>query len=201
MSDKSFEYSLKIVVVGEASSGKTCLVNRLIGGEFSETLATKGVDFHTTVVATPKGRVQLQLWDTAGQEVYRSVTSGYYRGAGGVIIVFDIVRRRAFESVLEWLREVRRFTGEGTVVMLFGTKVDLVDRRSVDLQEAKDFAVENGIGYVEVSARTGEMVEQAVAELVAQIQEKIESGTAEVANIEETTEVNVGKDEKKRCGC
>lgn len=130
--------------------------------------------------------MKLSLWDTAGQETYKSITRSYFRGASGALLVFDISRRNTFESVTSWLHDLKQIAEEGIVVILVGNKSDLADistdteggnKRAVTQQEAEDWCKREGVmRYVETSAKSGEGVERAFLEVAERIYQNIEAG-------------------------
>ncbi|KAJ9661616.1 hypothetical protein H2198_001792 [Neophaeococcomyces mojaviensis] len=130
--------------------------------------------------------MKLSLWDTAGQETYKSVTRSYFRGASGALLVFDITRRSTFDAVTDWLNDLRQIAEEGIVIVLVGNKLDLADhttnidggnKRAVTRQEAEEWCKREGIvKYVETSAKSGENVERAFLEVAERIYQNIEAG-------------------------
>lgn len=134
--------------------------------------------------------VKLQIWDTAGQESFRSITRSYYRGAAGALLVYDITRRETFNHLTRWLEEARQNSNSNMVVMLIGNKSDLDHRRAVSVDEGKQFAKENGLVFMETSAKTASNVEDAFIQTAAGIYEKIQSGAYDVTN--ESLGIKVG---------
>jgi small GTP-binding protein len=172
-----FDYSLKIVVIGDSGVGKTCLLLRFVRNEWdADSQPTLGVEFLAKVVNTDNHRIQLQLWDTAGQELFRSVTRGYYRGSAGALIVFDLTSRESFVNVDQWLRDLREVARPDLTIALIGNKVDLVALRDVSREEAQEYAERNKLAYFETSAKTGDFIESAVADCVVQIERKVNDG-------------------------
>jgi small GTP-binding protein len=188
MLGQRFDYSLKIVVIGDSGVGKTCLLLRFVRNEWEpDSQPTLGVEFLAKVVNTDNHRIQLQLWDTAGQELFRSVTRGYYRGSAGALVLFDLTSRHSFVSVDRWLRDLREVARPDLSIALIGNKVDLADRREVSLEEAREYAERNKIAYFETSAKSGDGVESAVNECVGQIEKKVDDGMLSLApNLEQT---------------
>ncbi|KAH8613371.1 ADP ribosylation factor family Ras of Complex Roc domain [Trypanosoma vivax] len=157
-----YQQLMKLIVVGESATGKSSLLHRFVEDAFSEDQAqTIGVEFGSKIVELGGDKVKLQIWDTAGQERYKSVTRSYYRGAVGCLIVYDISQRSSYESIPQWLNDVRQLAGKDVVVMLVGNKADLSDGRAVTHNEASMFALENGLLHFETSAATGEFVSEA----------------------------------------
>jgi len=152
---KDGEIKYKIGLVGESGVGKSCLLVRWVDNDFFEAddKYTIGVDFKYKTVQVKDKSIKLQIHDTAGQERFRTVTASFYRGAHGILLVFDITDKESFEGkVTEWLREVRNYTPDNTPVVLVGNKVDKADKRVVDHDTAKQFADQNKLKYFETSA-------------------------------------------------
>jgi small GTP-binding protein len=174
MLQRKFDYSLKVVVVGDSGVGKTCFLIRFVRDLFEEeTNSTLGVEFLTKIVQTDKHKIQLQLWDTAGQEIFRSVTRGYYRGAAGALIVFDLTSRDSFISVGKWLQDIRDVARSDVVAVLIGNKSDRAADRRVPADEAAEFARAQALQYFETSAKEGKNVSAAVNACVAVIEKNV----------------------------
>ncbi|KAI3772837.1 hypothetical protein L6452_04031 [Arctium lappa] len=147
------EYLFKIVVIGDSAVGKSNLLSRFARDEFDlHSKATIGVEFQTQVVDIDGKEVKAQVWDTAGQERFRAVTSAYYRGAVGALIVYDISRRTTFESIKRWLDELNTHCDTTMARMLVGNKSDLENIRDVSVEEGKRLAEEEGLFFIETSA-------------------------------------------------
>ncbi|KAF5223168.1 putative Ras-related protein Rab4 [Trypanosoma cruzi] len=159
---EKYQQLIKLILVGDSGTGKSSLLHRFVEDTFSEQQAqTIGVEFGSKIVQLAGRKVKLQIWDTAGQERYKSVTRSYYRGAVGCLIVYDITQRSTYESVPQWLNDVRQLAGKDVVVMLIGNKSDLSDGRTVQHNEASLYALENGLLHFETSAASGEFVSEA----------------------------------------
>jgi len=157
-----------------------------------------GVEFLTKVVSTETHRIQLQLWDTAGQEFFRSVTRGYYRGSAGSLIVFDLTSRDSFNSVGNWLKDLKEVARSDVVTVLIGNKSDL-ETRVVTTEEALDFAEKNGMQYYETSAKSGDNIPSAITSCVLQIEKKVDEGMYNVSSTNEP--VNFRPAQKEESGC
>jgi small GTP-binding protein len=178
---RKFDYSLKIVVVGDSGVGKSCFLIRFVRDTFDEdSQPTLGVEFLTKIVKTTSHTIQLQLWDTAGQELFRSVTSGYYRGSAGAVLMFDLTSHDSFESIDRWLQDIREVARTDVVTVLVGNKSDLADQRKVTAAEAEAYAKEHNIAYVETSAKSGTNVPETFDAVVAPIEKNVEAGMYKV---------------------
>ncbi|KAJ0236856.1 Ras-related protein RABA1e [Hirschfeldia incana] len=168
--DEDYDYLFKLVLIGDSGVGKTNLLSRFTKNEFcAETKSTIGVEFATRSVRVDEKIIKAQLWDTAGQERYRSITSAYYRGAVGALLVYDITRHITFENVERWLKELRDHTDANIVIMLVGNKADLHHLRSVQKDEAKSFSERENMFFMETSALDATNVDQAFTHVLAQI--------------------------------
>ncbi|KAF5743890.1 ras-related protein RABA3 [Tripterygium wilfordii] len=181
--EEKIEYVFKIVVIGDSAVGKTQLLSRFAKNEFCfDSKSTIGVDFQTRTV-TIKGKViKAQIWDTAGQERYRAVTSAYYRGALGAIIVYDITKRPSFDHVARWVEELRANADNSIVMAMTGNKADLVDERAVPTEDAVEFADDQGLFFFETSAFSGANVDIAFFKLLEEIYSVTSKKSLEASN-------------------
>jgi small GTP-binding protein len=172
-----FDQSVKTVVVGDSGVGKTCLLVRFTSGTFEDdTPSTLGVEFLSKIIETKTRRIELQLWDTAGQELFRAVTRGYYRGSIGAFLVFDVTRRESFTNITRWISEVQSAACSDAILILLGNKIDLREARVVTTEEATKFANENGLLYFETSACTGEGIEKGMLACIDAVEKLIDAG-------------------------
>uniref|UniRef100_A0A7S2Y0T5 Uncharacterized protein n=1 Tax=Fibrocapsa japonica TaxID=94617 RepID=A0A7S2Y0T5_9STRA len=182
MSKRDYDYLFKLVLIGDSGVGKSCLLLRFADDAFTESyISTIGVDFRFRTVKLDQKTVKLQIWDTAGQERFRTITSAYYRGADGIIMVYDITHKEAFDHVNDWLAEVDRYAGESTCKLLVGNKSDRTDR-AVETQTAKEYADELGIPFIETSAKSAANVEQAFLTMAKQLIELRQAKGVEESN-------------------
>ncbi|RAL38126.1 hypothetical protein DM860_000820 [Cuscuta australis] len=170
MADDDYDYLFKVVLIGDSGVGKSNLLSRFTRNEFSlESRSTIGVEFATRTVRVGDQVVKAQIWDTAGQERYRAITSAYYRGAVGALVVYDVARHITFENVERWLKELRDHTDHNIVIMLVGNKADLRHLRAVSVEDAKAFAEMEGTFFMETSALESMNVDNAFTEVLARI--------------------------------
>ena len=147
-----------------------------------------------------KKTVKLQIWDTAGQERFRTITSAYYRGADGIIMVFDVTSVESFDHVNDWLKEVNRYAADGTVKLLVGNKCDRTADRVVTEQQAKDFADELGIPYIETSAKSAKNVEEAFLTMAGKlIQQRSKDGRNGNAAGKKGIDIAAAKEQTSGC--
>lgn len=167
---KDYDYLFKLVLIGDSGVGKSCLLLRFADDAFTESyISTIGVDFRFRTVKMDKKTVKLQIWDTAGQERFRTITSAYYRGADGIIMVYDTTSSDSFDHVNDWLKEVNRYASEGTCKLLVGNKCDRTADRAVTTVQAKEFADDLGVAFLETSAKTAKNVEEAFLTMAGQL--------------------------------
>lgn len=156
--------------------GKSCLLVRFADDTFTDSyISTIGVDFKIRTVELDGKTIKLQIWDTAGQERFRTITSSYYRGAHGIIVVYDVTEAESFANVKTWLSEIDRYASDNVNKLLVGNKSDLVERKVVDTAQAESFAKSLNISFLETSARTRENVEQAFLTMAGQIKDRMAS--------------------------
>merc|ERR1711981_672863 len=151
----------KLVLLGDSAVGKSSLVLRFVRGQFFEYQeSTIGAAFLTQTVALNDTTVKFEIWDTAGQERYHSLAPMYYRGAAAAIVVYDITNRDTFQRAKQWVKELQRQGNPNIVIALAGNKVDLSSKRKVETEEAQAYADDNGIMFMETSAKTAHNVNE-----------------------------------------
>ncbi len=162
-------YKFKIPLVGDGAVGKTSLIIKFVENMFKhEYKSTIGVDIFTKSVKIDKNDVLMTLWDIAGQERFKVIRKGFFDGAAGAIIVYDVTRKDTFENVENWLNEVQEYTGPIPMIIC-GNKIDLTDKRQVSTKQGNSYASKINKTFIETSAKTGENVENAFIELCSEI--------------------------------
>jgi len=166
----NYDYLFKVVLIGDSGVGKSNLLSRFTRNEFNiESKSTIGVEFATRSITVDGKTVKAQIWDTAGQERYRAITSAYYRGAVGALLVYDIAKHATYVNVTRWLKELRDHADSNIVIMLVGNKSDLKHLRAVPTEEAKLFSTDNGLSFIETSALDASNVESAFQTILSDI--------------------------------
>ncbi|KAK8605036.1 hypothetical protein V6N13_082495 [Hibiscus sabdariffa] len=168
--DHEYDYLYKIVLIGDSGVGKSNILSRFTRNEFClESKSTIGVEFATRTLQVEGKTVKAQIWDTAGQERYRAITSAYYRGAVGALLVYDITKRQTFDNVQRWLRELRDHADSNIVVMMVGNKSDLNHLRAVSEDDGHGLAEKEGLSFLETSALEATNIEKAFQTVLNEI--------------------------------
>lgn len=206
--DEEYDYLFKVVLIGDSGVGKSNLLSRFTRNEFClESKSTIGVEFATRTLQVEGRTIKAQIWDTAGQERYRAITSAYYRGALGALLVYDVTKPTTFDNVSRWLKELRDHADSNIVIMLIGNKTDLKHLRAVATEDAQSFAEKEGLAFIETSALEATNVEKAFQTILGDIyriisKKSLASDESAPANIKEGQTLVVGADEantKKAC--
>lgn len=162
------------MLIGNSGVGKSCLLLRFSDDTYTnDYISTIGVDFKIKTVELDGKTVKLQIWDTAGQERFRTITSSYYRGSHGIIIVYDVTDQESFNGVKMWLQEIDRYATSTVLKLLVGNKCDMSDKRVVEYDVAKEFAEANKMPFLETSALDSTNVEEAFLTMARQIKESM----------------------------
>merc|ERR1719419_2184910 len=158
----------KLVMVGDSGVGKSCLLDKFLDDSSTNNfISTIGVDVRTREDVINDRKVKIQVWDTGGQQRYRPILASCYRGALGVIIVFDVTNKMSFQNIKQWMVEVDEFATESNLPrILVGNKADLADRREVQFETAAEYASQNNIPYIETSVIGKSNIKEAFLELV-----------------------------------
>jgi len=173
----SYAYLFKYIIIGDTGVGKSCLLLQFTDKRFQPVHdLTIGVEFGARLINIDNHQIKLQIWDTAGQESFRSITRSYYRDAAGALLVYDITRRESFNHLGRWLEEARQNGNPNMTIMLIGNKSDLEHRRAVSTKEGEIFAQENGLVFMETSAKSAANVEMAFIQTAEHIYGKIKDG-------------------------
>lgn len=169
-----YDYLFKLLLIGDSGVGKSCLLLRFADDAYTDSyLSTIGVDFKIRTIEIEGKTIKLQIWDTAGQERFRTITSSYYRGAHGIIIVYDITDSSSYKNIRQWLQEIDRYACENVNRLLVGNKSDLEKKRVISYSEARLFADDLGIPFIEASAKNSQNVEQAFVKLATDIRQRV----------------------------
>ncbi len=182
-SQVSFNYLFKYIIIGDAAVGKSNLLLRYTHGQFKqEYQLTIGVEFGAKNIEIKNKIYRIQIWDTAGQESFRSITRAYYKNSVCALIVYDISNRDSFNSISSWIEDCRNQSPKTIFIVLVGNKSDLDDKRKVTFEEGQELAEKNNMLFFETSAKTGNNVEEIFYESAKEIAKKIEDGFYDLNN-------------------
>ncbi|CUS22750.1 LAQU0S06e05182g1_1 [Lachancea quebecensis] len=190
--NSEYDYLFKLLLIGDSGVGKSCLLLRFSDDTYTnDYISTIGVDFKIKTVELDGKTVKLQIWDTAGQERFRTITSSYYRGAHGIIIVYDVTDHDSFNDVKMWLQEIDRYATAGVLKLMVGNKSDLQDKRMVEYDVAKEFADSLQIPFLETSALDSSNVEEAFLTMAKQIKESMAQQHKDTGKKDDKANVNL----------
>ncbi len=201
MSEEEYDYIFKVLLIGNSDVGKSSLILRYVDQIWNDVFVpTIGVDFKVKSLQIDNKRVKMQIWDTAGQERFRNVISSYFKGAHGILLIYDITARDSFKELENWLGEVERNATPQVLKILIGNKCDLDEQRQITVDEGEAFAARNGMKFIETSAKNNTNVNEAFEALAKIMVES--SNKKNVIKVEKKTiKVDKGADlnAKKKC--
>ena len=207
----NYNYLFKYIIIGDSSVGKSNLLMKFAHNKFTKDYqATIGVEFGSKNIEINNKVYRIQVWDTAGQENFRSLTRAYYKNCVCAIIVYDVTNKQSFENIQNWLEDVHNQSPKTVLIALIGNKIDLDDKRVISFDEGKELALKNGIIFMETSAKTGEGVNEVFNYTAQEIDKKMKENyynlKSETCGIKEGNIDNNGinlKDEKNndKKGC
>ncbi|CAK86821.1 unnamed protein product (macronuclear) [Paramecium tetraurelia] len=205
MTEEQCDYVFKFIIIGNGNCGKTSLLYHYTHGKsITNVKQTLGVEFSAKIIQVKQKKIKMQLWDTAGQERYRSLTKGYYRGALGSLIVFDVTNSDSFEALKEWIKCARDFSKPSIQIIIIGNKIDLEKERVISEQCAKQFCQENDVLYIETSANTGYQVNEAFTQITIKLLDLLQQGVIDGGMIKPkflTTKQPDEKEKQQQCNC
>ncbi|XP_003389854.1 PREDICTED: ras-related protein Rab-3-like [Amphimedon queenslandica] len=172
--DVNFDYMYKILMVGNSGVGKTAYVSRYCDDHFNPAfISTVGIDFRVKNLIRNQKRIKLQIWDTAGQERYQAITTAYYHGAMGFIVMFDLTSEDTFSACRMWIQQIKEMALENAIILLIGNKVDLTAQRQVSTESIEEFTDSLGIHFFETSAKENTNIKESAEYLVDAITQKM----------------------------
>ncbi|KAF9951896.1 GTP-binding protein [Mortierella alpina] len=170
----SYDYLIKLLLIGDSGVGKSCLLLRFSDDSFTPSfITTIGIDFKIRTIELDGKRIKLQIWDTAGQERFRTITTAYYRGAMGILLVYDVTDERSFSNIRNWFSNIEQHASEGVNKILIGNKCDMPDKKVISKDQGQALADEFGIKFLETSAKSNICVEEAFFSLARDIKKRM----------------------------
>ena len=183
MIGSTFDYLLKYIIIGNSGVGKSNITIRFLHDKFSEHyIPTIGVEYGAKSIVIDNMTYRIQIWDTAGQENYRSITRSYYTNCSCALVVYDITNRQSFEDVQTWIKDCKKNTKNNILFVLIGNKIDLDDKRVITYEEGEKYATDKGMLFFEVSALTGEKIQECFIVSLKNISERIKNGLYDLSN-------------------
>ncbi|KAI1728377.1 ras family domain-containing protein [Ditylenchus destructor] len=174
MAKKQYDALFKLLLIGDSGVGKTCVLYRFSDDAFNATfISTIGIDFKIKTIELKGKKIKLQIWDTAGQERFHTITTSYYRGAMGIMLVYDITNAKSFDNIAKWLRNIDEHASEDVVKMLLGNKCDMADRRVISKERGERIAIDHGIRFLETSAKANINIDKAFYDLAEAILDRM----------------------------
>uniref|UniRef100_A0A7E4VWK7 Ras-related protein Rab-10 n=1 Tax=Panagrellus redivivus TaxID=6233 RepID=A0A7E4VWK7_PANRE len=174
MAKKQYDLLFKLLLIGDSGVGKTCILYRFSDDAFNTTfISTIGIDFKIKTIELKGKKIKLQIWDTAGQERFHTITTSYYRGAMGIMLVYDITNGKSFDNIAKWLRNIDEHASEDVVKMLLGNKCDMSDRRVVSKERGERIAIDHQIRFLETSAKSNINIDKAFYDLAEAILDRM----------------------------
>ncbi|KAM7134809.1 ras-related protein Rab-8A isoform 1-T1 [Macrochelys suwanniensis] len=184
---KTYDYLFKLLLIGDSGVGKTCALFRFSEDAFNATfISTIGIDFKIRTIELDGKRIKLQIWDTAGQERFRTITTAYYRGAMGIMLVYDITNEKSFENIRNWVRNIEEHASPDVEKMILGNKCDVNDKRQVSREQGEKLAIGFGIKFMETSAKANINIENAFFTLARDIKAKMDKKLVEYRSQQES---------------
>uniref|UniRef100_A0A7S2D3W7 Ras-related protein Rab-1 n=1 Tax=Florenciella parvula TaxID=236787 RepID=A0A7S2D3W7_9STRA len=197
-----FDMQIKLLMIGDSGVGKTCLLLRYANDSFSPTfITTIGIDFKIKNIELDGKRIKLQIWDTAGQERFRTITTSYFRGAQGILLVYDVTDRGSFNSIRNWVGQIQQHADVHVNKILIGNKCDIEDQRMVSKEEGEKLAKEYDIKFFETSAKQDFQVDSGFVTIAGEVKNRLISEGAPAVRNNNHIKAGAGGGGKKKSGC
>ena len=195
--ESDFDYTIKLLVIGDTTVGKTNFIRMFIENQFNPNyMTTSGIDLKTNTINIKNKKIRVQLWDTAGQEKYKAITKSLFLKVQGSLIVYDITNENSFNNLKIWVKSIKEECGKQIPILIVGNKNDLNEERVVDKNIASEYAKEEKIDYIETSSKTGENVLKAVTLLCEKVLDSTEFTNDFSFTLDAT---NLSQKNKKKC--
>lgn len=172
---RSYDYLFKLLLIGDSGVGKTSILFKFSEDTFSPAfISTIGIDFKIRTIEVDGRKIKLQVWDTAGQERFKTITTAYYRGAMGIMLVYDVSNLKSFENISNWIRNIEMHATQDVELMILGNKCDIADKRQITKEKGEQLALQHSIKFLETSAKANINIEEAFFTLARDIKLKME---------------------------
>ena len=203
-SDQDYEFIFKVLLLGNSNVGKSSLFLRFVDDIWNDTFVpTIGVDFKIKTFEIDSKKIKMQIWDTAGQERFKNIIASYYRGAHGILLLYDVTDKDSFKNLSNWLIEIEKNASKNVLKILIGNKSDLDDKRVITYNQGKEFADTYGLKFIETSAKKNLNVNEAFETLGRELM--IASADKKISNQKQNKKISVAKAQdlniKKKDGC
>ena len=205
MAEEEYDFIFKVLLLGNSDVGKSSMLLRFVDSVWNDAfIPTIGVDFKVKTLEINNKRVKMQIWDTAGQERFRTVVSTYFRGAHGILLLYDVTNKDSFKNLENWLIEIEKNSNQKVLKILIGNKCDLTEDREITTEEGQTFANRNGMEFMETSAKMNTNVSEAfttLGKLMIEFNSKTNTNQGQKSGEVKTLKSNSGKDlnTKKKC--
>ena len=192
-----FSVFFKILLIGDLGVGKSCVILRYVEGDFpGNIMSSIGVDFKTKQIDLDDRLIKLQIWDTAGHEKFRTITTSYYKSAHAIIILYDITQKASFDHIRNWITEIDKFGKQGVLKVIVGNKLDMENNRKITKEAAENLALKYGIKLWEVSAKDNTNIEEMFLDTIKTLLEKNSKIISEGSSM--ATNIQLNKNKKKK---
>ena len=190
------EFVFKILLLGDSEVGKSCFLMRYSDNVFVENyITTIGLDYKLKSVKLDSGKtIKVQLWDTAGQDKYRTIAKNYFKGSHGILLLYDVTKQSSFQNIRDWIQDIREEVSQKAIIFLIGNKIDLVDKRKISKEKGIELAEEYKLPFFEASAKSGENVDEVFKALYKKISEVYGDLEKEMG-----TKLNKRKKNQRKC--
>lgn len=196
---KGYDYLFKLLLIGDSGVGKTCVLFRFSDDAFNSTfISTIGIDFKIRTIELDGKKIKLQIWDTAGQERFRTITTAYYRGAMGILLVYDITNEKSFDNIKTWIRNIKDHASEDVEKMIIGNKCDNEEKRAISEDQGRALAAEHQVDFMETSAKKNINVEEAFTRIAKAIKKKMDTKQMAQPSHKSSSSVKPATSEKKK---
>ena len=202
MKINDFSVFFKILLIGDLGVGKSCVILRYVEGDFpGNIMSSIGVDFKTKQIELDDHSIKMQIWDTAGHEKFRTITTSYYKSAQAIIILYDITQKSSFDHIRNWITEIDKFGKQGVLKVIVGNKLDLENNRKISKEDAENLALKYGVKLWEVSAKDNTNIEEMFVDTIKTLLEKNSKIISESSSMGNNIKLskNIKNKKNKKC--